>query len=168
MEIDVADYVKLAHLLAHKYKVVADKLNVDYDDLHQVALIGIWKATKKFDPDKGFTFCTFASSVAINEIKMHLRKMTRGKVQIGNPIGEKENFMDHLSSNFTDADFKEVEIRLAIQQVTAKDKGVRKRIIDCLLNGDSLNGQALSKVAGCTSSYAYDVLKTLGARLEMA
>lgn len=167
MEINVEDHVKLAHLLAHKYKLVADKLNVDYDDLHQVALIGIWKATRKFDPNKGFTFCTFASSIAINDIKMHFRKVTTGKYQVGNPIGEKDGFMDHLSSRVADDDFKEVEIRLAIQQVTAKDKGVKKRIIDCLLNSDSSNGEQLSKTIGCTSSYAYDVLKTLGTRLNM-
>ena len=168
MQINVEDHTKLAHLLAHKYSNSAYKLGIDYDDLYQVALIGIWTATKKFDTDKGFTFCTFASAVATNKIKMHLRSHVTGKYQIGNPIGGNEGFMDHLSSIKADNDFKEVDLRLTIQQIAAKDKGVKKRIIDCLLSGDSLNGEALSKVVGCTSSYAYDVLKTLGTRLNMA
>lgn len=169
--INVADHTKLAHLIAHKYKHVAEKLNVDYDDLYQVALIGVWKATQKFDPDKGFTFSTFASSIAINQIKMHLRSQMTGKYQIGNPISEQEGFMDHLSSTKADADFKEVELRLAIQQIAGSKKfkgAVKKRIVDYLLNGDSLNGEALSRAVGCTSSYAYDVLKSLGVRLNMA
>lgn len=171
MEINVADHTKLAHMLAHKYEYVANKLNVDYDDLYQVALIGIWKATQKFDANKGFTFSTFASSIAINEIKMHIRKATTGKYQIGNPIGEKEGFMDHLPSRLADADFKEVELRLTIQQIADMTyfKGVKKkRIVEGLLNSDALNGEQLSKAIGCTSSYAYDVLKKLGARLNMA
>lgn len=171
MEIDVVDHIGLAHFIAHKYKYVAEKLNIEYAELYQVALIGIWKATQKNDPSKGFTFATFASSCATNAIKMHLRSHTVGKYQVGNPIGEKEGYLDRLPSRLADADFKEVDLRLSIKQIAEGRKfksAVKQRIINCLLNGDSANAKQLSKTAGCTASYAYAVLQDLGVQLNMA
>jgi len=164
MEINVADHTRLAHMVAWRYKRVADKLNVDYDDLQQIALIGIWQATQKFDPDKGFTFSTFASRVAINHIKMYFRRVTTGKYMLGNPIGE-QDFMDHLSSSKSDNDFRAIELRLTIQQIASNFKGVKKRIIDSLLSGTSVNREQLAREVGCTSSYTYLVMQDLKERL---
>ena len=171
MEIDVADHTKLAHLLAHKFKIAANNLHIDYDDLYQVALIGIWKATKKFDPAKGFTFATFASSVAINEIKMHLRRATAGKYQIGNPIGKEDGFMDNLSSRKADDDFRTVDLKLTIRQIASMTyfkSDVKQRIIDCLLDSDILNAEQLANLIGTTTSHTYVVIKALGAQLKLA
>lgn len=170
MEIKVEDHTKLAHKLAHKYKYAADRLNIDYDDLHQVALIRIWKAAQKFDNSKGFTFSTFASRVAINDMKALLRSATTGKYMISNPIGEQEGFMDHIPNRKSNDDFNEVELRLTIQQLAANRnfKGLKKRIIDCLLNDNCLNRDELSRVAGCTSSYVYVVMQDFGNRLMRA
>ena len=167
MEIKIEDHTKLAHLVAHKFKYTADRLHVEYDDLYQLALIGIWKAIQINDPSKGFTFATFASRVAINEIKMHFRKITTGKYQIGNPIGDTD-FMDHIPNRKSDDVFREIELRETIQQIAHKHsfKGVKKQIIDCLLNEDCQNREELSRTAGCTSSYAYTVMQELGVKLN--
>ena len=53
----VTDNLKLAGYLANQYS----KSNaVPYADLYQEGCIGLIKASKKFDPDKGFKFSTYA------------------------------------------------------------------------------------------------------------
>jgi len=43
------------------------------DDLFQVGCIGLLKALKGFDPERGFAFATYAVPVIAGEIKMYLR-----------------------------------------------------------------------------------------------
>jgi RNA polymerase sigma factor (sigma-70 family) len=45
-----------------------------YDDLNQVAKLGLWKAAKKYNPDGSASFSTFAIPCIRNEILMYLRK----------------------------------------------------------------------------------------------
>ena len=53
----VTDNLKLAGYLANQYS----KSNaVPYADLYQEGCIGLIKASKKFDPDRGFKFSTYA------------------------------------------------------------------------------------------------------------
>lgn len=47
---------------------------IEYDDLSQMAALGLWKAVETFKPEKGFHFATYAIKVMNNEILMQLRK----------------------------------------------------------------------------------------------
>lgn len=54
---------------------IVKKMNygyVDIDDLHQAGLIGLYKATQKYNNDKG-NFISFASIYIVSEIKNELR-----------------------------------------------------------------------------------------------
>ena len=44
------------------------------EDLFQIGCLGLAKAAKTFDPEKGFTFASYACRVIINQIRMELRK----------------------------------------------------------------------------------------------
>jgi len=44
-----------------------------YEDLLQVANLGLIKAAQRFDPDRGATFATYAAAVIDGEIRHHLR-----------------------------------------------------------------------------------------------
>ena len=46
---------------------------VDYDDLFQVACLGLIYAVERFDPDKGVKFSTFATPTVSGEIKRYFR-----------------------------------------------------------------------------------------------
>lgn len=59
----------LAEILAKKYA----NRGIEYDDIFQVAAIGLVYAIDRFDVDKGFAFSSFATPTIIGEIKRHFR-----------------------------------------------------------------------------------------------
>ncbi len=65
----IVNYMYIPKLLTRKY---AYKSN-DYEDIFQVACLGLMYAVDRYDPDKGFEFDTFASPTIIGEIKKYYR-----------------------------------------------------------------------------------------------
>lgn len=62
--------VRLASYVTRKYL----ESGIEYDDLTQLAQLGLWKAVQTFKPEKGYQFATYAIRVMDNEILMQLRK----------------------------------------------------------------------------------------------
>jgi len=60
------------------------------DDLEQVAMVGLLKAVERFDPDRGFTFSTFAMPTIVGELRRHFRDRTWA-VRV--PRRAKENYV---------------------------------------------------------------------------
>ncbi len=65
----VASYITLVHRLCRRFRDCGEA----QEDLAQVGCVGLLKATKKFDPDRGVRFITYAVPVIVGEIKNHLR-----------------------------------------------------------------------------------------------
>jgi len=61
--------IKLAEGIASRY---AGSIG-DPRDIRQVALLGLVKASQRFDPERGFPFAAFAAPTIAGEIKRHLR-----------------------------------------------------------------------------------------------
>ena len=66
--------IKLVYWLIRKYypQCIYD------DDVIQSGMIGLWKASKSYDPEKS-KFATYAVKCILNEIKMHFRRESRQK-----------------------------------------------------------------------------------------
>ncbi len=72
--------VDIRNFLINKYLYIAEILSkryvnkgIDYDDIYQVASLGLIYAIERFDIDRGFEFSSFATPTIIGEIKKHFR-----------------------------------------------------------------------------------------------
>jgi RNA polymerase sigma-B factor len=65
-------YLPLARSLAARYRHTSEP----YDDLLQVASIGLLKALERYDPQRGHAFSSFAVPTILGELRRHLRDRT--------------------------------------------------------------------------------------------
>jgi RNA polymerase sigma-B factor len=65
----VRQHISLARKLATRYVGSHEP----FDDLFQVACLGLVKAIDRFDPDAGYAFASFAVPTILGEIKRHFR-----------------------------------------------------------------------------------------------
>lgn len=68
-------YFYIAEIIAKKYTKSNRTYNngIDYDDVYQVACLGLIYAAERFDPDKGIKFASFATPTIIGEVRRYFR-----------------------------------------------------------------------------------------------
>ena len=65
-------YLPLARRIAARFRGTGEP----YDDLLQVASLGLLKAIRRFDPGRGTMFSSFATPTVLGELRRHLRDTT--------------------------------------------------------------------------------------------
>ena len=65
----VNSYLYIAEILSKKFV----NRGVDYDDIFQVACMGIIYAVERFDPNRGVSFATYATPTVLGEIRHYFR-----------------------------------------------------------------------------------------------
>lgn len=68
-------YVYIAEIIARKFTKNNRSYNngIDYEDVYQVACLGLIYAAERFDPDKGVKFASFATPTIIGEVRRYFR-----------------------------------------------------------------------------------------------
>ena len=65
----VENYMYIAEILSRKFI----NRGIEYDDIYQVASLGILYAVERFDPERGVKFATFATPTILGEIRNYFR-----------------------------------------------------------------------------------------------
>ncbi len=65
----IESYTYIAEILSRRFV----NRGVEYDDIYQVACMGIIHAVDRFDPDRGVRFATFATPTVLGEIRKYFR-----------------------------------------------------------------------------------------------
>lgn len=65
----VEKYLYIAQILSKRFV----NRGIDYDDIYQVAALGILYAVERFDPERGVRFATFATPTVLGEIRKYFR-----------------------------------------------------------------------------------------------
>jgi RNA polymerase sigma-B factor len=68
----IAEHLPLAYRLARRFASTGES----YEDLVQIASLGLVKAAQRFDSSRGTTFATFAVPTIVGELNRHLRDCT--------------------------------------------------------------------------------------------
>ncbi len=63
------EFMYIAEILSKKYV----NKGVDFEDIYQVASLGLIYAVERFDPSKGYEFSSFATPTILGEIKKYFR-----------------------------------------------------------------------------------------------
>ena len=159
-----SEYAKEQLILANTGMVgiVIKSLNLPvYDeDLYSIGIIGLIKAVKSYDVERGFKFSTYATRVIRNEILMSLRKKTvesafslDDTVNIKN--GERIPFSDIISDGTTFEN--DVLIRTQIHEILKKLPNRNQKIFIMTLQGKTQ--REIAAVTGLSQSYISRIIK---------
>ena len=95
-KIDIESHLGLVHSCCQRFR----GRGVEYDDLFQTGCIGLTKAAKKFDFERGVKFSTYATPVILGELKSVFRdgcmsiKVSRKLKELSNKVkAEREKFI---------------------------------------------------------------------------
>ena len=172
----VEDNIKLAYSFVNKIK---DKyINIiEYDDLVQLASLGLCAAADKFDPSTGYTFSTYAYPCMLNAIMTYTRSyLSRGRSDICVvsldeylvPKDEEDsddsfNRSDVLASKLSTEDevVSRINIEQCLSQISERD---REMIVHRIRTGDS--ERACGRKFGVSQTTSSKIFKRFKKMLE--
>ena len=115
----VERFLPLARQLARRYQRASEP----FDDLLQVASIGLIKAIDRFDPDRGIAFSSYAVPTILGEIKRHFRDRTWA-VRVPRDLQELTLRVDRAVGELTDELQRQPSVCEIGAAVGADDEGV--------------------------------------------
>ena len=100
--------IEIRNQIFDKYKYMADIISrkygnrgIEYDDIYQIACMGLIFAIERFDISKGFEFTSFATPTILGEIKKYFRdkgwaiKVPRKIQEISRKVNEYSNILSN-------------------------------------------------------------------------
>lgn len=127
---------KLAYYFANKYRM---NYPHEYEDIKQVALMGLWKAVSKYDGRARLS--TFASIVIQNEINIYLRNVKKHdnidhleqevseKITLADMVASDKDELEELES-LLDQNIAKESLNVEVLKLSARDQEIYKRLIE--------------------------------------
>ena len=138
--------------------------NLPFDDLEQVSIIGIIKAYRNFDKNRGVKFSTYAYKYILSEILQYINefkpvKTSREYIRLGKKINEAKNILAQKlmkePTNHEVALFLEIDEAL-INEVTKYQENVKS--LDEVIAEDSNKITLMDKLSIEKDHYNEDIL----------
>lgn len=156
---DTKQFIEENHNLIYKF---LQQYNLSMDDYYDIAAIGLCKAAKKFDPERGVTFSTYAFKSMQNEYFMTLRKKQLPTMSIYEKLPDVEaelEFIETIQDNNSENDLYIVAISEDISKWYSSLCDLDKNIIKYLSSG--LSQRDIGKILKITQSYVSRRIKNL-------
>lgn len=155
-----------ATYMADKYR----NTGVPFDDLKQIALLGLWKASLTYDEDRGSKFSTYAGRCIQNEINMHLRSHRRQKNEIPSDMLVETvvfSYEPELLENMFVDDLIE-RINLWLRSIPNNTRGrITKKFIKFCIEGRPATQHEIAQETKASQSYVSRVIRRAQRELKV-
>ncbi|OPZ21247.1 MAG: RNA polymerase sigma-F factor [Firmicutes bacterium ADurb.BinA205] len=94
----------LVHLCANRFR----NRGIEYEELYSAGCVGLLKAVKAFDPDRGAQFSTYAVPVILGEIKRLFRD--GGAIRVSRSLKELSMRIQKMCTDFRQREMREPTI----------------------------------------------------------
>lgn len=132
----ITEHLYIAEILAKKYV----NRGIDYDDLLQVASLGLIYAVDRFDVNKGFAFSSFATPTIVGEIKRYFRD--KGWViRVPRRIQELSKKINLVRSNLT----QELQKQPTVDDIAEKLEVTPEEVLEAMEASQVYTPQSLDK-----------------------
>tara|TARA_R110002096_G_scaffold80980_1_gene189203 strand:+ start:2417 stop:2920 length:504 start_codon:yes stop_codon:yes gene_type:complete len=165
---NIEDYTDLAHYYANKSSKRYLQ-GVELDDLYQVAMIGIWIASKNYDPNMG-AFSTYAHRFVQGEINDLVYKITSVDGTKQRTPRIKEELLGDVSELepclYEDTCFDDLYLNQYIHQLSMPEvhkEFFRRMVVD----GDTDATKWYKETAFCSRQQANNVKKQIRERIQI-
>lgn len=104
----------LVHLCANRFR----GRGIEYDDLYSAGCLGLLKAVKAFDPERGVKFSTYAVPVILGEIKRLFRD--GGSIRVSRSLRELGMRLQRVCADFVQREGREPAVS-ELAELTGED-----------------------------------------------
>ena len=157
--------IRIAYKIANRYLT---NYASEYEDIKQIALMGLWKAVLTFN--NKYAFSTYAYRVISNEINYYLRtvKKNHSTISLKQEIKENMTLEDVLAdeNNYIEKLENNLDTENCISQIrNSKLKEKEKTVFELTLKG--YKQRQIAKITGCSQAEVSRKIKGLRTKVKL-
>lgn len=153
-------FINNSRLVAFEVRKISGESDIIYEELMSTGLIGLHKAIKHYDKNKGYVFASFAARCIRNEILMFLRKEKKHKniSSLNYVLYEDDNSNLTIEDTICDSNSNPVEDvykKIMFDKVTRLFPELTELDVNILINYYGLNNNEEKTLAEIANELGY-------------
>ena len=148
----------IAYKITQHYRLCG----IEYEDLKQICLYGLWKAVLTYRQGKGYAFTTYAYRVIQNEVNYYLRKNRKyftdkyfssiiyDNLTLEDVLEDKNNELERIEKRIDNENYI-----TKIRNSNLKER--EKQVLELLLQ--NYKQQQIAKIVGCSQPQVSRIIK---------